>query len=53
MDPNATWQMLCDHLQALHQDPNDAELRATVIELLEALTRWLRTGGFPPTCKRT
>ena len=48
MDPNATWQMLCDYLRALHQDPQDEELRATVIELLQALTRWLRSGGFPP-----
>lgn len=49
MDPNATWQMLCDYLRALKEDPNDEELRANVIELLQALTRWLRRGGFPPT----
>jgi hypothetical protein len=49
MDPNATWQMLCDYLRALHQDPQDEELRANVVELLQALTRWLRRGGFPPT----
>jgi len=48
MDPNATWQMLCEYLQALHQDPQDEELRANAIELLQALTRWLRRGGFPP-----
>jgi hypothetical protein len=48
MDPNATWQMLCEYLRALHQDPHDEELRANVIELLQALTRWLRSGGFPP-----
>ena len=48
MDPNATWQMLCEYLRTLHQDPQDEELRATVIELLQALTRWLRRGGFPP-----
>jgi hypothetical protein len=48
MDPNATWQMLCEYLQALHRDPHDEELRANVIELLQALTRWLRRGGFPP-----
>jgi len=48
MDPNATWQMLCDYLRALHHDPQDEELRANVIELLQALTRWLRRGGFPP-----
>jgi hypothetical protein len=49
MDPNATWQMLCEHLQALCQNPDDEELRANVIELLQALTHWLRRGGFPPT----
>jgi hypothetical protein len=48
MDPNATWQMLCDYLRALHQEPNDEELRTNAIELLQALTRWLRRGGFPP-----
>ena len=49
MDPNATWRMLCDAIQALRQNPNDNDIRANVIELLEALTRWLHTGGFPPT----
>ena len=49
MDPNATWQMLCDYLRALYQDPHDEELRANASELLRALTRWLRSGGFPPT----
>ena len=49
MDPNATWQMLCDSLQALNQHPDDEEIRATVIELLGALFGWLRRGGFPPT----
>jgi hypothetical protein len=49
MDPQATWQMLCEYLRALHQNPSDEEVRANVIMLLEAFTRWLRTGGFPPT----
>ena len=48
MDPNATWQMLCDYLQALNQHPHDEEIRANAIELLQALTRWLRRGGFAP-----
>ena len=48
MDPNATWQMICEHLRALHQKPHDEELRATAIELLQTLTRWLQRGGFPP-----
>jgi hypothetical protein len=49
MDPHATWQMLCDSLRALHQHPDDEEIRANVLELLGALARWLRRGGFPPT----
>ena len=49
MDPNATWQMLCEYLRALHQHPDDEEIRANVLGLLETLTRWLRRGGFPPT----
>ena len=48
MDPNATWQMLCESLHALHHDPQDEALRANTIELLQALSRWLRQGGFPP-----
>jgi hypothetical protein len=48
MDPNATWQMLCEYLLALIQHPNDEEIRATAILHLEALTQWLRRGGFPP-----
>ena len=49
MDPNATWQMLCDYLRALNEHPDDEEVRANVVELLSALTHWLRRGGFPPT----
>ena len=49
MDPNATWQMLCEYLRALNQELDDEEIRANAIMLLEALTRWLRRGGFPPT----
>lgn len=48
MDPNATWRMLGDCLRALHQNPEDADIRAHAVMLLEALTRWLRQGGFPP-----
>ena len=53
MDPNATWQMLCEYLHALHRDLQDEELRANAIELLQALKRWLRSGGFPPTIIHT
>jgi hypothetical protein len=48
MDPNATWQMLCDSLLALNQHPDDEEIRTNAVMLLEALTCWLRRGGFPP-----
>ena len=48
MDPTATWQMLCEALKALDRAPDDVELRAHAISLLEILTRWLRRGGFPP-----
>jgi hypothetical protein len=48
MDPDATWSLLCTTLGELGEYPNDADLRAEVIELLEALAAWLRSGGFPP-----
>jgi hypothetical protein len=48
MDPNATWQMLCAYLLALNQHPDDEEIRANAVMHFEALTRWLRRGGFPP-----
>ena len=49
MDPNATWRMLCEYLQELQQNPKDEEIRANVLELLGALSHWIRRGGFPPT----
>jgi hypothetical protein len=49
VDPNATWRMLCAYLRALNQHPDNEERRANVMWLFEALTRWLRRGGFPPT----
>jgi hypothetical protein len=52
MDPNATWQMLCESIQAFHHHTHDEDLRATVIALLDALAHWLRHGGFPPTSVR-
>jgi len=48
MDPTAMWKMLCEALKALGRDPDDEELRAHAISLLEILTRRLRRGGFPP-----
>lgn len=52
MDPDATWVMLCEALRALEKNPDDKELRAHAITLLEVLTRWLRRGGFPPTIEK-
>ena len=53
MDPNATWQMLCEALQELEAHPDDIDIRERVVELLEALAAWLRKGGFPPTLIHT
>ena len=48
MDPQATWSQLCATLVALGEHPEDQALRDNAIEFLEALTHWLRAGGFPP-----
>jgi hypothetical protein len=53
MDPNATWQMLCEALHELEANPDDTDSRERVVELLEALAAWLRRGGFPPTTIHT
>jgi hypothetical protein len=52
MDPNAMWRLLCETLRELHALQgrlDDREVRTTAIALFEALTTWLRRGGFPPT----
>ena len=49
MDPDATWRELCITLGDLRTHPEDYDLRAHAIELLEALIMWLRNRGFPPT----
>jgi hypothetical protein len=48
MDPDATWKMLCEILQELHQNLDDKDARARAVDLLEIMARWLRMGGFPP-----
>jgi hypothetical protein len=48
VNPHATWTMLCDALQELDVNRNDADARARAIALLDILARWLRMGGFPP-----
>jgi hypothetical protein len=48
MDPTALWKMLSEALQALEQSPDNLDLRAQSVDMLEVLARWLRMGGFPP-----
>ena len=48
VDPHATWRMLCESVQALHDNLDDKNARARAVDLLEILARWLRMGGFPP-----
>jgi hypothetical protein len=49
MDPNAVWQCLCEALKALQQCPTNADTRAHVVDCLNVLSRWIYSGGFPPT----
>ena len=48
MDPTALWKMLSEALHELEQSPDNRDLRAHVIDMLDVLARWLRMGGFPP-----
>ena len=48
VDPQTTWERLCDALHELDVNRNDADARARAIELLDSLARWLRMGGVPP-----
>ena len=48
MDPQTTWERLCDTLYELDVNRNDADARARAIDLLDSLARWLRMGGAPP-----
>ena len=49
MDPDALWKMLGEALQELAKFPDNRDLRAHSVDMLEVLARWLRMGGFPPT----
>jgi hypothetical protein len=53
MDPNAVWQCLCEALKDLAKWPNNADTRAHVVDCLNVLSRWIYSGGFPPTIKET
>jgi hypothetical protein len=48
VDPQTTWERLCDALHELDVNRNDADARERAIALLDILARWLRRGGFPP-----
>ena len=48
MDPDALWKMLGEALQELAKFPDNRDLRAHSVDMLEVLARWLRMGGFPP-----
>jgi len=48
VDPQETWEKLCDALYELDVNRNDANARARAIDLLDSLARWLRRGGAPP-----
>ena len=48
MDPNALWKDLQDELKALVKDPKNPDLRFHCCSLLEALSTWIKRGGFPP-----
>ncbi len=37
MDPTALWKMLSEALHALEQSPDNRDLRAQVIDMLEVL----------------
>ena len=52
VDPQTTWEMLCDALHELDVNRNDADARARAIELLDSLAHWLRMGGVPRTWSR-
>ena len=49
MDPNVLWKDLQDELKELEKFPDNRDLRLHVCSLLDALSRWLRMNGFPPT----
>jgi hypothetical protein len=48
MDPTAIWQCLCESLRDLQKWPNNADIRAHVVDCLNVLSKWIYSGGFPP-----
>jgi hypothetical protein len=53
LDPQVTWQIICDALQrldyAIEDGEDDEEARDAAASALEDLARWIRSGGMPPT----
>jgi hypothetical protein len=49
VDPDATWEELCDALRQYWHHPNDVAAREQAVSCLKALTEWLQKGGFAPT----
>ena len=52
MDPNALWKDLQSELRELERYPDNRDLRLHVCSLLEALSLWIRRGGFCPTMEK-
>ena len=49
MDPNQLWKDLQEELRELSKFPDNRDLRLHVCSQLEALSTWIRRGGFAPT----
>ena len=48
MDPNTAWQVICEALRALYDNPQNTEERERAVDVLIVLADWLKRGGFPP-----
>jgi hypothetical protein len=53
MDPERLWRNLHEEMKALAKDSKNRDLRLHVCSLLDALSRWIRMNGFPPTMQET
>jgi hypothetical protein len=53
MDPNALWKDLQSELRELDRFPDNRDLRLHVCSLLDALSTWIRRGGFSPNVLET
>jgi len=48
MDPDALWRDLVDEMKAYIKDPTNQDVKFHVCSLLEAMSTWIKRGGFPP-----